>query len=270
MYPCASTLVPSRGVSAICDAFIANSAQRSWATLSRSVKYTWPCGEIVAWTTSPSTHRSLNSSPDWICVASRVTTWPTRRIPLGALEILTGPRIDLDLVSALDEQRNVDAQTRLDRRRLGGPGRRVALEPELRLGDRQHDRRGEVDADGRSLVFAQHRRHSVGEVAHGVAELIRVERDLVVRGGVHEVIVRAIPIEELHGAVVEPRALETISRLERALDNVALPHVAELHAHLRAAAPELDVLELDDLIQVAVELDGHAALDLTGADHALR
>jgi len=43
---------------------------------------------------------------------------------------------------------------------------------------------------------------------------------------------------------------------------------AKLHPDLRAPAAHLDVLELDDLVQVAVELDRHAALYLTGRDHS--
>ena len=67
--------------------------------------------------------------------------------------------------------------------------------------------------------------------------------------------------------MVQARALEAVAGLERLLDEVALADVAELHAHLRAPAPELDVLELDDLVERAVELDGHAPLDLAGRYH---
>src|SRR2546428_6396447 len=132
MYPCASTLAPSRGVSGTCAALLAKSAHASWPTGSRSVKYTCPAGETRACTTSPSTQRSLKSSPDWMCAASRVTTWPTRTTRLSdrggseggeapfarsegggasfdlsrTLEILTGPRVDPDLVAPLDEERH--------------------------------------------------------------------------------------------------------------------------------------------------------------------
>jgi hypothetical protein len=79
--------------------------------------------------------------------------------------------------------------------------------------------------------------------------------------------VRPVLVHVLDGPVIETCTLEPIAGLEGSLDEIALPHVAQLHAHLGAAATELDVLELDDLIERAVELDGHAAFDLTRTDH---
>src|SRR5438874_11092749 len=201
--------------------------------------------------------------------ASCIASWPTRKTRLGALEILTGPRVDLDLVAPFDEQRDVDAQSGLDRGRLRRAGRGVTLEPEIGLGDREGDRSRKVDSDRRALVLAQDHGHPVGEVVDRVAEQVLVERELIVGRGIHEVIVRPVAIHVLDVAVIQARSLEPVAGLEGLLHEIALTHVAQLHAHLRAAAPELDVLELDDLVEHAVELDGHAALDLTGADHAL-
>src|SRR4029077_19667572 len=100
-----------------------------------------------------------------------------------------------------------------------------------------------------------------------IAELVGTECDLVVGGRVHEVVVRPVLVLELHVAVIEARTLVAVVRLECLFDEVALADVAELHAHLRAAPSELDVLELDDLIEYSVDLDGHPALDLPCADH---
>src|SRR2546428_3644456 len=282
MYPCASTLAPSRGVSGTCAALLAKSAHASWPTGSRSVKYTCPAGDTRACTTSPSTQRSLNSSPDWICAARRVTTCPTRSTRPGnrgssegggapfasrTLEILAGPRIDPDLVATLDEQRHAHAQSSLQSRRLRRAGCRVALETKVSLGDRENHRGRQLHADRIALVLTEQGGHPVGEVAHRVAELSLVERDLVVRRGVHEVVVRAVLVEVLHVAVVEPRPLEAVAGLKGLLNQVAPANVAQLHAHLGTAAPELDVLEFDHLVEIAVELDRHAALDLAGRDH---
>src|SRR5205814_2683872 len=202
-----------------------------------------------------------------MCAARRVTICPTRRIRLGALEVVTGPRVDLDLVAALDEKRHVYANSSLERRRLRRARRRVALESEVRVGHREDDRRRHLDADRRSLVLAQDHGHPVGEVVRRVAQLVVVERDLVVRRRVHEVVVRSVLVHELDIPVVQASALVAIVGLERLLDEIALANVAELHAHLRAPPSELDVLELDDLIEDAVELDRHSALDLPGTDH---
>ena len=77
-------------------------------------------------------------------------------------------------------------------------------------------------------------------------------------------------IHELHVAVIEASAGEPVAGLEGLLNEVPAPHIAELHPDLRAAPPHLDVLELDDLIERSVELDGHAALDLTCTHHMFR
>src|SRR2546423_4481057 len=98
-----------------------------------------------------------------MCAASRVTIWPTRRIRLGALEVVTGSRVNLDLVAAFHEEGYVHAQSRLDRRRLRRARRRVALEAEIRIGDREDNRSGHLDTDRRAFVLAQDHDHSVGE-----------------------------------------------------------------------------------------------------------
>src|SRR5437870_12868316 len=212
-----------------------------------------------------------------MCAASRVTTCPTRNIrpgdggrspPLsGALEILTGPRVDLDLVATFDEERHVHPKTGLHRRGLGCAGCGVALEAEVGAGYFEDDRRRKLDGDGRTLVLRQQHGHPIGEVVDGVSEHLFVECELVVGRRVHEVVMRAVAIHELDVAVIQARTLKAIARLERLLYKVAFADVAQLHAHLRAATAELDVLELDDLVQHAVELDGHPALDLPGAYH---
>src|SRR3989442_2059041 len=271
------SFVPSRGVSGICAARDAKRTHCSCATLSRSVKYTWPDDPDVACATSPSTQRSLNASVGWTCEASWTATCPTRRARVGAggrsppasgaLDVLTAPRVDLDLVAPLDEQRHVHAQAGLERRRLRRAGRGVSLEPEVGVLHGEDDRRGQVDADGITLVLVEHHGHPVAEIAHGVGELIGFEGELVVRRRVHEVVLRPVVVHVLDVPVVQARALEAVAGLERLLDEVALTDVAQLHTHLRAAAPELDVLELDDLVERAVELDGHAPLDLAGRYH---
>src|SRR5438309_10099142 len=116
-----------------------------------------------------------------MCSASRIASWPTRRTSLGALEILTRPRVDLYLVARLHEQRHVHLEPRLERRGLRRAGRGVALEAEVRRGDGHHDGRWHVDTGRVALVLVERDLHAVSEVIHGVAELISIESELVVR-----------------------------------------------------------------------------------------
>src|SRR5438046_9817576 len=90
-----------------------------------------------------------------MCSASRIASWPTRRTSLGALEILTRPRVDLDLVARLHEQGHVDLEPRLARRGLRRAGRGVALETEVRRRDRHHDGCRHVHTDRVALAFRQ-------------------------------------------------------------------------------------------------------------------
>src|SRR5207249_10937536 len=90
-----------------------------------------------------------------MCAASRVTTWPTRTTRLGALEILTRPRVHFDLVAALDEERNVHAQPRLDGRGLRRAGGGVAFQPEVRVGAPEHPRGRAITPDRRPFVLVE-------------------------------------------------------------------------------------------------------------------
>jgi hypothetical protein len=55
--------------------------------------------------------------------------------------------------------------------------------------------------------------------------------------------------------------------LERALDRLATLDVAQGDPNLRGAATHLDVVVVEDLPELAIELDGHALAQFSGADH---
>ena len=61
---------------------------------------------------------------------------------------------------------------------------------------------------------------------------------------------------------LDDRQTDLHSGVERALEHGAGLHVPELRAHERAALARLHVLELDDLEQHPVELEGHAVLEI--------
>ena len=58
--------------------------------------------------------------------------------------------------------------------------------------------------------------------------------------------------------------------LERALHGLAALDVAQRDSNLGRAATHLDVVVVEDLPEVAIELDGHALAQLAGADHGAR
>jgi alanyl-tRNA synthetase len=106
----------------------------------------------------------------------------------------------------------------------------------------------------------------VDQVVGRVAERRRGHVHLVVRGVVHEDVVVRVAVEQLHLLLVDDGALHLLARSERPLDHRTGAHVAQRGAHERPALARLDVLELADLEQAVVEVDGHAVLEVCGGD----
>ena len=92
------------------------------------------------------------------------------------------------------------------------------------------------------------------------------DRDLLEGLGVHEVRVGAVRVQELHLARLRAHGAELLARPERPVDHVAVGGPAQLRAHERPALAGLDVLELEDLEDRALDLDVVAVLELVGAD----
>ena len=80
---------------------------------------------------------------------------------------------------------------------------------------------------------------------------------------------RGTPFSEYHRirALLELGARPLGAGLERALDRLAAFHVAQRDAHLGGPATHLDVVVVEDLPELAVELDGHPFSQVSGADH---
>ena len=109
---------------------------------------------------------------------------------------------------------------------------------------------------------------SLGFVQRSASATRRLgDRDLLVGLGVHEVRVGAVGVEELHLARLGAHGAELLAGAERPVDHVAVGGAAQLRAHERPALAGLDVLELEDLEDRAVDLDVVAVLELVGADH---
>ncbi len=89
--------------------------------------------------------------------------------------------------------------------------------------------------------------HAFDEVVGGVAELLGGQVELVVGLVLHEVVVVAVLVQELHRARFEDGPRPLLRGLERALQGAAALDVLELDADLRRAATHLDVVELQDL-----------------------
>ena len=181
-------------------------------------------------------------------------------------DVVAAARVDLDAVADLDEQRHLDDLAGLERGRLAGARHAVTLHAGLGLGDLELDRGRDLDRDDLALEERDLGGHALDHVVGGVAERDRRHVHLLVRVVVHEHVVVAVAVEELHLLAVDDRLLDPDAGVEGAVEDVAVLQVAQLGAHERAALAGLDVLELDDLEQAVVELERDPGLQVVGGD----
>ena len=110
------------------------------------------------------------------------------------------------------------------------------------------------------------------DAARGKQERERVldrlarQRRLLVRVLVHEDDLVAGVIEVLHVLRLRAHTRELLAGPERAVDDRAAVEPLQLRADERTAFARLDVLELDDAPDAAVELDVHPVLELVRVD----
>ena len=94
-----------------------------------------------------------------------------------------------------------------------------------------------------------------------------VHRLELVGFGVHEVVKVAVVVAVLHAAALDERFLELRGGVEAGLDDSAGDDVLHLRAHERRALAGLDVLELDDLHDLAVHFKGYSVAKIACGNH---
>ena len=119
--------------------------------------------------------------------------------------------------------------------------------------DFELDVRGQVDADRRAVVELHVDLHAVFEKVGGVADQVALQREVLERLVVHEVVAFGVVVEHLHFAVVDRRALELLAGAERPFDRRAGLDVLEPGAHEGRPLTGLDVQELDNGPELAVD-----------------
>jgi len=110
--------------------------------------------------------------------------------------------------------------------------------------------------------------HALDEPLRLVPHHLLTQFELVVALHVHEDPAIARAIEELGGPAGDEGVLHALSGGERLLDDLSRLDVAQLAPHEGASLAGLDVLELQDLIDLAIEDDGDAVLELRRCNHA--
>src|ERR1035437_8448173 len=199
-----------------------------------------------------------------------VTTRSAGSLVLDAPDVAAVARVDADHVAGVHEERHVHRRAGFELRRLGRAGRRVALEARIGLFDFELDVGRQVGADRGRVVELDADLHPVLQEIGRVADHVALQREVLVRLVVHEVVAVGVVVEHLHLAVVHRRPLELLTRAERTLDGRSGLHVFQTRPYERRPFTGLDVEELDDGPELPLDDDGDAVAKIIGADHDWR
>ena len=134
--------------------------------------------------------------------------------------------------------------------------------------DLEIDRDGHVHAQRLAVVVLHDDVHAVLQVIHGVVQHFGVQRDLIVGGGVHEVIQIAVVIQILHLPVFDADVLHAVARLERLFKRRARADVAHLGADGGVAPARLVVRVFQHAEEPAIQFKRRAFAEIVYVDHS--
>src|SRR5258707_1372553 len=125
----------------------------------------------------------------------------------------------------------------------------------------------QLDADQPVLVAEQVGRASLLQQGQDRFEERFVDRNLVIRLRVHEVVMGAVGVQVGRLLLVDPHRLVLVRAAEALLEDRAGEQVAQLGLDHGAGPRELDVLDGDDLQQLAVHLEHRPVAKIAGRNH---
>ena len=103
----------------------------------------------------------------------------------------------------------------------------------------------------------------------GIAERLLRDLFLLVRLRVHERVHAIVLIEILHRTRLEVCGRHLLVRVERALNDGARLDILDLRADESRALARLDMLEIDDLPNAAIDFDREARAEISTVNHEL-
>ena len=90
---------------------------------------------------------------------------------------------------------------------------------------------------------------------------------LIVGNIVHKYPVISVAVEILHVPAINICRLNLHTRVECAIHNLAREHVLELASHKGATFSRLDMLEINDSPQLAIDIEHHTVLKVVAGRH---
>ena len=183
------------------------------------------------------------------------------------IQVLTGTGVDLDLVALVDEEGHLDLSAGLNGSGLQGVGSGVASEAGLGSGNNQVNKVGNFDTEDLALVA-----HNGADVVL-LDELEAIVQNAAVQGLqlegflIHEVVQLAVVVGVLHLLSLNESSGELGRGVQGSFGHAAGDNVAHLNANESSTLAGLDVLELDDLHNLAVHLEGNAVANIACRNH---
>ena len=185
---------------------------------------------------------------------------------LCSAQVLTRAGVNADLLAGLDEEGNLDLSPGLQRGRLGGVGGGVAGKAGIRGSDFQIYKEGRLHIEDLAFVGVDGAFHILFDKLEVVAQNRTVNRLQLVGFRIHEVVKVTVGIAVFSGHTVDGGRLKfsggVIGRLRYGSGN----NILALGANESCTLARLDVLELDNLLDLAVFLVSYAVAEITCCD----
>src|SRR5699024_636493 len=121
--------------------------------------------------------------------------------------------------------------------------------------------------EGSTVLEGHMDAHVLQEETASITEGVEGELELLEGLVIHEDVGAAIVVQVGHVTTVDGGGLNLDTGVPGLVDGLAGDDVLELGAHEGWALARLHVLELDDLLQLAVDLEDKAVLEISGGCH---
>ena len=130
------------------------------------------------------------------------------------------------------------------------------------MSNRQNHGGGKFNEENRTVVLRNNHILILNHEMSSVANNFCGDIDLLVGRGIHEDVVGTILVEVGHITTVNRRSLDLHARIESAINDLARQDILDLGANESGALTRLDVLELDNLPELAVDHHDGAVLQI--------
>ena len=185
---------------------------------------------------------------------------------LGAAQVGAFTGVDANFFSFVDEGWNLDHEAGFGLGGFGDAGGCRRLQSRLGFDDFEVDGLRQFNSHRLAIEIAHVNLQVRREVFDGVAKGRALEHGLLEVLRVHEVVIVAVGVEELHEDFVDDHLLNGVGGAEAVLEHGAGLQVAQLGLDEGAKIAGRAVLDLEDRVQLVIVFDDHARTKLSGGN----